>query len=293
MKNKSKKKSINIRLIVQTFFLLLVASIMINRELAEVGKAIPFLSEASLHSICPFGGVVSLYQFLTSGSYTHQIHDSSFILMFLVIALTLIFGAVFCGWICPLGTVQEWVGKLGKKLWGKKYNHFIPENIDMRLRYLRYIVLVLVLYVTANTGMLAFKSVDPYHALFQFWTGEVALTAFIILGITLLGSLLIERPWCKYLCPFGAVLGTLSKISLFTLRRNMDTCINCNACNRACPMNIDVTRSSSVRDTNCIVCLQCSSESACPLPETMSLSYDLPKKRNTGITKERSISDEN
>ncbi len=246
-----------------------------------MGKNIPFISDAMLHSVCPFGAVASLYQVIVKGTYTHQIHDSSFVVLFLVIFLTLLFGAVFCGWVCPLGTVQEWTGKLGKRIMGKNYNHIMPKKTDELLRYLRFIVLAWVLYATATTGLLAFKSLDPYYALFHFWTGEAALTAVIILVITLLGALLIERPWCKYLCPFGVVLGILSKISFFTLKRNKETCINCSACNRACPMNIEITNSYSVRHTNCIVCLNCTSENACPYPQTMSLSLDMPIKIKT------------
>jgi polyferredoxin len=131
------------------------------------------------------------------GTFTHKIHQSSFILMILVFILAFLFGAVFCGWVCPLGSVQEWVGKLGKRLFKKRYNHFIPRRIDQYLRYLRYIMLIWVLYATAMTGKLAFADIDPYYALFNFWTGEVAITGLTVLGITLLASLAVERPWCK------------------------------------------------------------------------------------------------
>ena len=131
-----------LRTALQVFFFVLIALIAVNHVLEESGEAIPLLSNASLHAVCPFGAVVSLYQFATVGTFTQKIHQSSFILMALVFVLTLLFGAVFCGWVCPLGSVQEWVGKLGKRLFKKRYNHLIPRRIDKYLRYLRYIMLI-------------------------------------------------------------------------------------------------------------------------------------------------------
>ncbi|NMA18063.1 MAG: 4Fe-4S binding protein [Clostridiaceae bacterium] len=289
-----KKKKSRVRTIVQILFFLLIALVVTNKILADSGHGLPFLSEASIHAVCPFGGVVSIYQFVTEGSYVHRIHDSSFVLMFLVLILTLLFGSVFCGWVCPLGSIQEWISKIGKKLFGKKYNHFMPKKIDKVLRYLRYGVLIWVLYVTAGTAQLVFRAVDPYYALFHFWTGEVAISALIILTLVVLASLWIERPWCKYLCPFGAVLGLISKISLFSLKRAPGTCIGCKNCDRVCPMNIEISSRNSVRHTNCIVCLQCSSEEACPVKDTLLLSTKLKAENQAGeeLKAEKQVSEE-
>jgi hypothetical protein len=152
-------------------FFVLILSIAISHVLVDYGVEIPVLSEASLHAVCPFGGVVSLYQLVNTGTSTQKIHDSSFILMGLVFLLALLLGPVFCGWVCPLGSVQEWIGKIGKKLFKKKYNNFLPSTLDSILRYLRYAVLAWVVYMTAISGVLVFADYDPYYALFNFWTG--------------------------------------------------------------------------------------------------------------------------
>ena len=263
------KSNIWLRPVSQVFFFMLIALIAVNHVLEDMGEAIPLLSNASLHAVCPFGGVVSLYQFATVGNFTQKIHQSSFILMILVFILAFLFGAVFCGWVCPLGSVQEWVGKLGKRLFKKRYNHFIPRRIDQYLRYLRYIMLIWVLYATAMTGKLAFGDIDPYYALFNFWTGEVAITGLTVLGITLLASLAVERPWCKYICPYGAVLGITNLFSVFSIRRRESTCKSCNICTRDCPMNIPVHAVNVVRDHQCIGCLECTSEAICPIENTV------------------------
>lgn len=271
MKKPMKKKS-KIRLIVQIFFFVLIAFIAINKTLEDMGAVtIPIISTASLHALCPFGGVVTLYNIVTVGDLIQKIHMSSVILMGLVFILTLLFGPVFCGWVCPLGSVQEWIGKLGRKIFKKRYNHFIPSKVNVVLRYFRYIVLIWVVYVTARSGSLMFSTVDPYSALFTFWSEEAALPSLIILGVTLLGALFVERPWCKYACPYGALLGLFNKIRIFKIRREPSTCISCNLCNRACPMNIDVANKEKVTDLQCISCFECTSERACPVADTVEL----------------------
>ncbi|WP_319415747.1 4Fe-4S binding protein [Marispirochaeta aestuarii] len=267
-----KRKGISLRRVVQIFFLLLITLIAVNHTLEERGIEIPLVGSASLHAVCPFGGVVSIYQYAAAGTFTKKIHESSFILMIIVFALALAFGPVFCGWICPLGTVQEFISRIGRRIFGKRHNSFIPRAADRYLRYLRYLVLGWVIYATAVSGVLVFADYDPYYALFNFWTGEVAVSAFVILALVLLAALFVERPFCKYACPYGAVLGLFNIVRVFGIKRNTDTCINCRACDRACPMNIQVSTAGRVRDHQCISCLECSSETACPVPATVELA---------------------
>lgn len=261
------------RLVVQVFFFFLILMIAVNKNLVESGKSgILFLSSASLHALCPFGGVVSIYQFLTVGTFVQKIHESSFVLMFIVFALAILFGPVFCGWVCPLGSFQELIGKIGRKIIGKKYNSFIPYKYDRYLRYLRYIILLWVLYAIGVTGKLLFQDYDPYYALFNFWTSEITVSALVILGITIISSLFVERPWCKYACPYGAVLGITNLFRIFKIRRESSTCILCSACDRACPMNISVSNKGIIRNQQCISCLKCTSDDACPIANTVEFT---------------------
>jgi len=266
------RKAANIRLAVQIFFFALIALIAVNHGLEEAGKAIPVLSSASLHAICPFGGVVSLYQYISTGTFVRKVHSASFILMWIVFVLTVFLGPVFCGWVCPLGSIQEWFGRLGRIFLGRRFNRLIPYKVDRILRYLRYVMLGWVVYMTAATGTLVFADIDPYFALFNFWSSEVAVAGLIILGIVLLLSLVIERPFCKYACPYGAVLGVFNLFRIFKVRRNPSTCIDCKACDRACPMNIPVSSGGAVRHHQCITCLKCTSEQACPVENTVELT---------------------
>jgi len=268
-KPQKRRKTNSIRSWVQLFFFVLIALIAVNHTLAEQGRGIQFLSSASLHALCPFGGVVSLYQFITTGRFVQKVHQSSLVLMIIGVVLALFAGPVFCGWVCPFGTFQEWIAKIGKKIFKKRYNHFIPTKIDNVLRYLRYLVLIWVVFMTARSMTLVFADVDPYFALLNFWTSEVAIGGLIVLGITILASLFIERPWCKYACPYGAFLGVFNLFRIFSLRRDAETCIDCKLCDKACPMNIEVSKLSVVRNHQCISCMECTSSAHCPVPQTV------------------------
>jgi polyferredoxin len=266
------RRRIWVRNIVQIFFFILIAFISINHTLAESGKGIPLLSSASLHSLCPFGGVVTIYQYATLGTFTQKIHESSFVLMIVGFLLAILFGPAFCGWICPFGSIQEWLGKLGKKIFKRRYNRFIPAKFDRWLRYLRYIVLGWVVFMTATSGTLIFAAYDPYFALFNFWTSEVAIGGLIVLALTLTASLFVERPWCKYACPYGALLGVSNLFRVFRIRRTPGTCKFDGACDIYCPMNIKVSEKTTVRDHQCISCLECTSEARCPAAGTVEFA---------------------
>ncbi len=281
---KAKSKSIRFaRLGVQILFFVLIAAISVNHTLVENGGGFQWLSTASLHALCPFGGVVSIWQVATQATFVKKIHESSFILMWIGLVLALLVGPAFCGWACPLGSAQEWFGKLGRKLFGKKYNTFVPGKLDKALRYLRYLVLAMVVWNTARLGTLVFETYDPYFALFNLWSAELAWQAAAILAATLVLSLLVERPFCKYMCPYGAVQGVFNLFSVFRIRRVAKTCIDCKACDRACPMNIEVSKAGVVRDHQCITCMECTSERACPVKDTVDLVPPGPAKPKAAL----------
>lgn len=257
---------------IQVSFFVLVALIATTSALKEKGVVLPLAGSASLHAICPFGGVVSFWQLATAGTLVKKVHESSVVLAVLGLLLALLFGPVICGWICPFGSFQEWLGKLGKRIFGKRYNTMVPRGLDRVLRFLRYAVLVWVSYMTVATGKLFFQDYDPYFALFNFWTGEVAVAGFVALGATILLSLAAERPFCKYACPYGAFQGIFNLFRVFGIRRRAETCVSCHACTKACPMNIEVEAETLVRDHQCISCLKCTSEAACPVPATVELA---------------------
>lgn len=258
-----------IRLFIQIIFFTLIFLIVINHQLEDQGISIPLIPSLSLHAICPFGGVETFFNLIAYGTFLPKLHSSVIVIFVLVLLSSILFGPLLCSYICPLGSIQEWIGKLGKKIFKKKFNHFVPKKIDSYLRYIRYISLVLVFYLTAKTVSLIFLEVDPYYALLNFYTGEVAMGAIAVLIVTLVSSLFIARPWCKYLCPYGALLGLTNFIRIFPIKRRKSSCIDCKVCDHTCQMNIEVSTKYNIRDHQCISCHDCLSEVSCPVENTV------------------------
>jgi polyferredoxin len=270
-----KSKKITSRRIIQIFFFVFIAMVSLNHSLVESGREIPLLSSISLHALCPFGGVTTIYQFIIAGTLVKKLHESSLVLMGIGIFIAVLFGPLFCGWICPLGSLQEWIAKIGKKVFRKKYDKVISYKYDKYLRYLRYLVLAWVLYMTAATGKIAFEAYDPFYALFNLWNSELAISGLIILLLVVASSLMVERPWCKYACPYGAFLGIFNSFRVFGIKRNTESCVSCKLCDKSCPMNITVSKTGLVKNHQCISCMKCTSEEACPVADTVDLSSSL------------------
>jgi polyferredoxin len=178
----------------------------------------------------------------------------------------IILGPVFCGWICPFGTLQDVFGKLGSVIGIKKY--VMPAKLKKVLAFSRYILLIISILITADFIFNIF-SLDPRANLTMLLGRRtVTVTGWIVIFVFLGISMFFERPFCNYLCIEGAKFGLLSSARPFTIIRNKQTCVGCNKCNRACPMNIDVASYSQVRSLQCINCMEC--VAACPVKNTLS-----------------------
>jgi polyferredoxin len=183
-------------------------------------------------------------------------------------------GNFFCGWVCPYGAIQDFFGSSGKKIFKKRLK--MPVGIQKYLQYTRY-----ALFAISLTGLasLFFEIINGYGAFQGIWmNGFVMSTAIIFMGSLLLIAIVFERPFCNYLCGEAVKYGVLSMTRIFSIKRNEDTCISCRKCDKACPMNIQVSTKEQVRNGQCINCFQCIS--ACPVNSTLSFSrVKLPFKR--------------
>ena len=110
-----KSRAQRIRTAVQISIFLLIALLALSKWMVEIGVVIPLLPEISLHAVCPFGGAVTIYEFIAAGQFLPKLHSAAFILMALGPVVALFFGPLFCGYACPLGSYQEWSRKLGRK----------------------------------------------------------------------------------------------------------------------------------------------------------------------------------
>lgn len=246
-------------------------SFLIYILLVSLGHSFNWSFSANLHGICPFGAVETLHTYLTTDSFLHHIGTSNFVAISALFLTLIIAGAMFCGYICPLGTVQDYLAKLGKKLWNGRYFNRIPLRISNILSYFKYFFLAFILFQTSRHFSLVFEDIDPYYNLFNIWSDEIAIAGYISVAVFLLASLFVERPYCKYVCPLGAINGIFNKFSFFNIKRNANTCINCKKCDKACPMNIQVSAKEKISSAACIRCGKCIE--ACPVNDKDTLRF--------------------
>jgi NapH/MauN family ferredoxin-type protein len=229
---------------------------------------------APIDAYCPFGGLESLLTYINTGEFLNRILLSSFTLLGIVLVFTVFFGRVFCGYFCPLGALQEIIRGIGRLL-GIKNDLELPRIVDKYARYLKYLILLVIIILSYRLGDLVFRNYDPYNALMHLgneW--EEKVYGYSILIILLIASLFTKSFWCRYFCPLGATLGVFKKFSFFRLKRDQQTCVSCNNCNYVCPAGLDVANSDSVKSVDCISCLNCVSD--CP---TKSLTVSVFGKK--------------
>ena len=217
-----------------------------------------------IDSYCPFGAIETLPKLITTGDFVRRTADTNLVLLGGMILAVLVFGGGFCGWVCPMGTVFEWLYKLRSKIWSKRFR--LPQWLHKSLRWLRYAVLIVILLLTVQANDLWFKAFDPYSITFT-WGHAANIIGIIILGVLLVAGLFVERFFCLYMCPLGGVIHPVAKASATGIVRNTVTCIDCKACDEVCPYNIPVSNQTKIDRGSCIECLSCIDE--CPVPQTL------------------------
>jgi polyferredoxin len=174
------------------------------------------------------------------------------LLLGIPVIFTFFSGRVFCGHVCPIGAVQEFLTIK------EKSTFTISQKIEKRFRLLRWIVLAGLVIASLSVSHYIFEDIDPYRAIFSL-KGNVL--QWSLAAILLTAGLFINRPFCRYLCPLAVWLKIAAKFSLFKIKKNDLTCTNCSLCKKSCPVNA-IDENCSIDDAECIRCGRCIE--ACP-----------------------------
>ena len=270
------------RRLTQLGIFLFIAFIAVRHTLAGEGGDV---MTASWEAYCPLGGLESLYRYITSGGqFVQHVHLSNMIVLVATLAVALLARNAFCGWLCPLGFIQDMISSfsafLQKKLPGlRKGVKTLKKRaaglavLDRYLRFLKYGVLAWAVLGAAAYGFMVFRNFDPWAALWGLL--ELSLTAgTAVLAIVLIASFFVERPWCRYACPLGAATGLVGKLSPFYLKREAEACTSCAICTKACPVGLPVHTATTIRHADCMSCLECVDE--CPREGALELKVGLP-----------------
>jgi polyferredoxin len=234
---------------------------------------------AGVEAFLPISALISLKYWLLTGVF-NTIHPSALVLLLVFIATAVLLKKGFCSWICPFGLLSEILAKIHIKIFDRQLG--VPKWLDYPLRSLKYLLLFFFIYaIFVQMGIWDLKQFiySPYNRvadikMLQFFT-QMSESTFWILMLLVLFSLAIPYFWCRYLCPYGALLGAISCLSPFKIHRNTISCIDCEKCTKICPSRIRVHSAKTVYSDECHACLQC--VDICPVKDTLYLS--LTKKR--------------
>ena len=267
---------------VQIAFVAFIALVAIQHAVAGETSA---SATASPEAFCPLGGFESLYKFVTTGgSYVPHTHLSNLVVLGAFLLTALLARSAFCGWICPLGFLQEMTSgfsvALQKRVPGVrrlvrtvKLRGARLSAIDRPLRLMKYAILVWAVGGAAYFGTMVFRDYDPWSALLGLAELSIGFGT-AVLAVTLIASLFVERPWCRYACPLGALGGLVSKASPIYLKREESACKGCAVCTKACPMGLPVHTATKINHADCIGCLEC--VESCPKNGALELRVGLP-----------------
>ena len=181
-----------------------------------------------------------------------------------IIPITILLGRFFCGWMCAFGAFNDFIYVISKKIFKLKFK--ISSNVDSSLKYLKYVILLFIVYFMWMKGSKLFDTASPWDAFAQMPQFSQVISdyalGFLILAFITIGAMFIERFFCKYLCPLGAVLTITSKLRLFKIKKLTDKCGECRVCTNNCPMGIKLYKMEKVNTGECINCLRCTE--VCP-----------------------------
>lgn len=215
---------------------------------------------AGVEGYLPISSLMSLVHLIKSGS-ANTVRPAGLVIFTLTLVLAFAVRRGFCSWVCPGGTVSEWVYKFGGKVLGR--NLRMPEWLDWIFMSGKYFLLGFFFYHILRMpvrGLEAFiggdynRIADVKMYLFFENVSMTTVVVFIVLGVL---SMLFKNFWCRYLCPYGALLGLFSWFSPVAVSRDQDKCVQCGKCSKVCPNSIAVDTKRRVISTECTACYSC------------------------------------
>lgn len=271
-----KKNGQKIRYLVQTGFLVLVLWIGYEFygfvQYHQSGGETPYFQRPpGVEAFLPISALISLKYWMLTGVF-NTVHPSALVIFIIVLLVGLLLKKGFCSWVCTISLISEVLWRLGQKIFRK--NLVLPKLLDYPLRSIKYLLLAFFLYAISwamDAAELKKFIYSPYHKVADvkmlfFFTdiSEVTLWTLVVLSFL---SILIKNFWCRYLCPYGALIGLLSMLSPVKITRDDETCTNCRKCTNICPNSITVHDKSRIVSAECSACALCID--ACPVKDTL------------------------
>jgi polyferredoxin len=240
---------------------------------------------AGVEGWLPIAGLMHLKYVAVTRQWP-AIHPAGLFLFGAFLLMSFLLRKSFCSWLCPVGTVSEYLWKLGRYTFNRNFT--LPRWLDVPLRGTKYLLLGFFGYAVAMMSapaIAAFLSA-PYGLIIDvrmlnFFRYLGGTAAFIVLGL-IVASIFVQNFWCRYTCPYGALMGLVSMLSPLRIRRNEATCIDCAKCAKACPSLLPVDRLVQIRSAECTGCLEC--VAVCPAKDALAMVVPLAHKGRARAT---------
>lgn len=225
----------------------------------------------------PLSALMSLRHLFESGKFS-MVHPAGLVILCLILLTGLFLKKAFCSWICPVGSFAEILARFSHRLFRRRLK--LPVWLDYPLMSLKYLLLAFfgyAIFVTMTPQQISDFLVTPYNKvadikMLYFFTHLSAFSMWTLLILTAL-SFVLPYFWCRYLCPYGALIGLVSLFSVTRVSRSIPDCTNCGKCAAVCPSFLAVDLKASVNSVECTGCLECVSN----CPEENALQVRTPK----------------
>ncbi len=228
---------------------------------------------AGVEGWLPIAGLMNLKYFLVTG-HVPTMHPAAMFLLIAFLAMAFLLRKAFCGWLCPIGTLSEYLWLAGRKLFGGNFH--LPRWLDLPLRGLKYLLLGFFVWAVSSMSAdsLAAFMRSPYGVIADVkmlnFFRHIGETGLIVLAALAIASLFVQNFWCRYLCPYGALLGTAAFLSPMRIWRQESACVDCAKCTKACPAALPVDKLISIKSAECTGCLECIA--VCPAKGALQMS---------------------
>jgi polyferredoxin len=234
----------------------------------------------AVEAFLPIAALLGLKRFLLTGIWD-GVHPAGLTVLSAALVTAFLARKAFCSWVCPVGALSrglEWLGR--KTLWRRRWPA-VPRWLDVPLSTLKYVLFGFFGWSVLSmplAGIEQFLKL-PYNAAADakmlFFFASPSGTALLVIGFLVVLSLVVKHAWCRWLCPYGGLLGIVSFLSPLSVRRDPDRCNDCRACTRACPAEIRVHAKLRVLSPECTGCLSC--VAACTTVGALGLARKAPR----------------
>jgi polyferredoxin len=231
-----------------------------------------------VEAFLPIDAMLGLRHLLHTG-VVDAIHPAGLAIFLGICLMSLIVAKSFCSHICPIGLLSELLGRFGLRLTGKTLTP--PKWLDIPLRGLKFLLLGFfvwaIWFAMDPRGVEAFLG-SPYAKIVDakmwlFFASPSRLT-IAVLGVLVIGSIFVRDLWCRYLCPYGALVGVLGRLAPLKVTRDPELCTDCRSCTTVCPARLKVHSLQRVASIECTSCQDC--VVACPVDSCLVVKPPKP-----------------